>query len=109
MFGSAATEPQYFDFRTELYARLRDWLPGGMIANDNDLKTGLCAPEKELIGRESKEKLESKEKMKKRGIKSPDHADALAITFAIKGARKGTQTSRKSKHKRYREKRGLLD
>lgn len=109
LFGSASTEPQYFDFRTELYARLRDWLPGGMIANDNDLKTGLCAPEKELIGRESKEKLESKEKMKKRGIKSPDHADALAITFAIKGARKFGQTSSKRQGRRYRKAGGILD
>jgi len=109
LFGSAATENQYFDFRTELYARLRDWLPGGMIPNDQDLKTGLCAPEKELIGRESKEKLESKEKMKKRGIKSPDYADALALTFSIKGAKKNLHTSRKGKAKRYREVRSVLD
>ena len=32
--------------------------------------------------------LESKEKMKKRGIASPDVADALAITFAYPVARK---------------------
>lgn len=103
LFGSSPTEPQYFDYRTELYARLRDWLPGGAIANDNDLKSGLANPEKELIGRESREKLESKEKMKKRGIKSPDQADALALTFHIKGAKKAHHTSRKSKTRRYRE------
>jgi hypothetical protein len=109
LFGSSPTEPQYFDFRTELYARLRDWLPGGAIENNDDLKAGLASPEKELIGRESREKLESKEKMRKRGIKSPDWADALALTFAVKGAKKALHTSRKGKPKRYREQRSILD
>ncbi len=109
LFGSAATEPQYFDFRTELFARVRDWLPNGMISKDKDLINGLCAPEKELIGRESKEKLESKEKMKKRGIKSPDHADSLALTFAIKGAKKHFATARKSKNRKYKERSSIFD
>lgn len=105
LFGSSPTETQYYDYRTELYARVRDWLPGGAIENSNELKSGLASPEKELIGRESKEKLESKEKMKKRGIKSPDLADALAITFHVKGAKKAHHTSRKLKARRYRPER----
>lgn len=109
-FGTASSEPQFYDHRTELWGRLRDWLSGGLIDNHKKLKSDLCNPEKELIGRESKEKLESKEKMKKRGIKSPDHADALALTFHAKVARKDLHTSRTSKPKRYRpERRGILD
>jgi hypothetical protein len=100
-FGSASGEPQYFDHRTELWAKLREWLNGGMIDPHKKLKTDLCSPEKELVGRESKEKLESKEKMKKRGLKSPDHADALALTFHAKVARKGLQTSRKRRPSKY--------
>lgn len=109
-FGTVSGEPQYFDHRTELWAKLREWLNGGMIDDHKKLKTDLCSPEKELIGRESKEKLESKEKMKKRGLKSPDHADALALTFHAKVAKKDLHTSRKGKTKRYKEwSRGLLD
>lgn len=109
-FGSSSGAPQYFDHRTELWAKLRDWLGGGMIDNHKKLKSDLCSPEKELVGRESKEKLESKEKMKRRGLKSPDHADALALTFHCKVARRDLIAARHNKEKRYRiRKRSLLD
>lgn len=109
LFGSSSSEPQYFDHRTELYARLRDWLLTGAIDNSQDLKSGLTNPEKELIGRESKEKLESKEKMKKRGIKSPDHADALALTFAVRGAKKSLHSSRRARKYKYKERQSIFD
>ncbi len=110
IFGSVSGEQHLYDHRTELWAKMRDWLSGGMIANDKNLIRDLCNPEKELVGRESKEKLESKEKMRKRGIKSPDFADALALTFHAKVARKDLLTARQKKIKRYREPgKGLLD
>lgn len=109
IFGSSSNEHAFYDHRTEMWARMRDWLRGGMIPNDREIKDQLCNPEKELIGRETKEKLESKEKMKKRGIKSPDFGDALAITFHAKVASKGLTTARQNKTKRYRSKKGLLD
>lgn len=109
-FGTVSGEPQYFDHRTELWAKLREWLKGGMIDNHKKLRADLCSPEKELIGRESKEKLESKEKMKKRGLKSPDHADALALTFHAKVAKKDHHTSRSRAPKRYKSwSRNILD
>ncbi len=101
-FGTVSGEQHLYDHRTELWSKMREWLPGGMIDNHKKLKADMCNPEKELIGRESKEKLESKEKMKKRGLKSPDHADALALTFHAKIAPKGLPTSRTGKAKRYR-------
>ena len=108
-FGSSSQEPEYYDHRTELWARMREWLAGGMIDNHKKLKQDLCSPEKELIGRESKEKLESKEKMKRRGLKSPDHGDALALTFHCKVAKRDLFSARK-KDKRYRQSRkNILD
>lgn len=81
LFGGTSGDPQYLDHRTEMWGRMRDWLPGAMIDRDRQLETDICTPEKESVGREDKIKLESKDKMKKRGVKSPNHADALALTF----------------------------
>ena len=70
--------------RSEMWSRSRDWLcaPGGADVPDSDaLQTDACAPgysydmEQRLI-------LESKERMRARGIRSPDEWDAVALTFA---------------------------
>lgn len=91
-FGAAADEPEFSDHRTEIWAKMRDWLGGAMIDDHSKLQDDLCGPEYEFAGREDKIKLESKEKMKKRGLSSPDHADALAVTFHCKIARKDLKT-----------------
>jgi hypothetical protein len=72
--------------RAEMWARTRDWLnePEGLFASipdDDALQTDLTAPcMKPLTSNDYY--LESKEDMKKRGIRSPDLADSLALTFA---------------------------
>jgi hypothetical protein len=101
-FGTASEDEQYADHRTELWGRMRDWLGGAMIDSDNDLTDDLCGPEYEFTGSSDKIRLESKEKMKKRGLKSPDNGDSLAVTFHAKVARKDLSTSRKSSIKRNR-------
>ena len=93
-FGSASQVNEYSDHRTELWAKMRDWLPGAMLPDDRDLIDDLCGPEYEFLGREDKLKLESKEKMKKRGLHSPDDADALAVTFHAKVSRYDLNTAR---------------
>lgn len=93
-FGSKAMEEEWADFRTELWAKVREWLPGGCIDDDSDLKDDLVGPEYEFDKHE-RIKLESKEKMKKRGVASPDNGDALAVTFATKVARSDIPVSRK--------------
>lgn len=93
-FGSASEEPEFADHRTELWSRMREWLKGAMIDNNQKLCDDLCGPEYEFAGREDKIKLEAKEKMKKRGLASPDHADALAVTFHAKVARKDLTAAR---------------
>lgn len=84
-FGSKAEDDRYFDCRTECWGRLRDWLPMGQLPKGtrpaDELANDLCVPLYEYHGREGKLKLESKDKMKKRGFGSPDNADALALTF----------------------------
>jgi hypothetical protein len=66
-----------------MWDEMRQWLEqGGSIPNMTSLKSDLCAP---LYSFEAggAMKLERKEDMKKRGVRSPDEADALALTFAM--------------------------
>lgn len=93
-FGSKAESEEWSDLRTEMWARLRDWLPGAMIDNDPDLIDDLVGPQYDFDKWE-RTKLESKEKMKKRGVASPDNGDALACTFAVRVARRDKRTHRK--------------
>jgi hypothetical protein len=68
--------------RDEMWISLRDWLKkGGAIPNDPDLIAELTAPTYK-ISSDGKLKVESKDDIKKRGLNSPDKADALAMTFA---------------------------
>ena len=61
---------------------MRDWLEIGSISpGDRDLIAQLGAPEYGFTMK-NQVLLESKELMEKRGIASPDEADALALTFA---------------------------
>lgn len=98
-FGSVPNDSQYADHKTELWSRLKEWLPSGMINDTDDLRDDLCGPEYDFTGREDKLKLESKEKMQKRGLSSPDHADALALTFHVKLARTDQMTSKRQNRK----------
>lgn len=69
--------------RVEMWANMKDWLRnGGAIdVGDKELADDLTAPER-LPTDDGKYKLESKEDMRKRGLHSPNRADALALTFA---------------------------
>lgn len=73
---------------TELWARVRDWLPGGMIEKDGGEKGTLSQQMTDRGWRwsqkeDNKKILETKEDLKARGVKSPDDADALACTFEV--------------------------
>lgn len=63
---------------------MKQWLiDGGTIPNDHELVEDLIAPEYDILPG-GQVKLETKKDMKKRGLRSPDAADALALTFAFK-------------------------
>ena len=72
---------KYLNKRVEMWALLREWLKTGAIDKDKQLEEGMVGPEYEITPK-GQIKLESKENMKKRGVSSPDDADALALTFA---------------------------
>lgn len=106
-FGSKSPEPEYADFRAYMWGRIREWLGGGCIDDDSDLLDDLAGPEYKFVGSGDKIRLESKEEMKKRGLASPDDADALACTFAVKVARRDLKTGRNNSMNRARIARDL--
>lgn len=82
-FNSAlkATDESCSNMRSQVWRDMRDWLKdGGAIENNSDLVADLTGPEYSY-NTSGKLVLERKEDMKKRGVPSPDLADALAMTF----------------------------
>lgn len=76
---------KYADQSTEQWATLGDLIKadqafGPVFKNKNVL--GQLTRRKYRIGSDGRMKLESKDEMKKRGLKSPDWGDALAMAFA---------------------------
>jgi hypothetical protein len=84
-FGSSALDPErYRNKRAEMWWAMRDWLTGDMpvmIPDSDALHADLCGPQYKYDSNQRRI-LESKEDMRKRGLRSPDGADALALTFA---------------------------
>ena len=84
----------YLNLRAELWFKIKEWLSARdcFLPDDNELVQELVSPIYKYTST-GKIKLESKEEMKKRGIKSPDKGDALALTFASTSAALGGSTS----------------
>lgn len=80
-FGAPAPDRHFANFRAWMWSRTKDWLVTGAIPVDNRLEADLSGPGFHL-NKQDQLVLESKESMAKRGIASPDDADALALTFA---------------------------
>jgi hypothetical protein len=79
--ASAQDKLRYFNKRTEMWVRMRDWVrKGGALPNDPHLKSDLMAPKIYILG--SVMRLEEKEQIRARLGRSPDRGDALALTFA---------------------------
>jgi hypothetical protein len=83
-FGESPRDgDRYVLMRDELWGEMADWLADGPVSieDDDDLAAQLTSVQ---YGYDSKRrlKMEPKEKMKDRGLHSPDDADALALTFA---------------------------
>lgn len=77
--------PGPVDRRAEMWMRSRDWLeqPAGADIPDRDsLQADACAPRYTYQTTDQKLRLESKEQMRARGVRSPDEWDAIALTFA---------------------------
>lgn len=73
---------RYANKRAEIWGTMKEWLKTGAIPDDQILKADLTAPQYYFTA-DNKIILERKQDMKKRGLASPDSADALALTFAF--------------------------
>lgn len=88
-FGWKANSVAYANKRAEMWGTMREWLKTASIGSaganapqeNSYLKAELCGPEYKVTSNGAIQ-LESKDSMKKRGMASPDVADALALTFA---------------------------
>ena len=85
-FGGSPLDPEkYKNKRAEMWGLMNAWLCDEsldvQIPDDDGLQADLCMPQYE---RDSMDRivLESKDKMRKRGLPSPDLADACVLTFA---------------------------
>lgn len=81
-FGHSAIDKRYKARGDEMWGALRDNLHNLCLPNDLDLTAQLTQRQYGYLEQSGKMKLESKTEMKERGLKSPDIADALALTFA---------------------------
>jgi hypothetical protein len=82
-FGGKPTNPRYSNKRSEMWDGVRQWIQdGGALPNITDLKTDLCTPTYSFDSA-NRMILESKDKIRDRGLRSPDLGDSLALTFAF--------------------------
>ncbi len=85
MFGAKAlADERYHNRRAEMWDELRQWLqsvPAVKIPDDENLCAELTAVNKKYDSR-GRLQLEEKDEIKRRLGRSPDMADALALTFA---------------------------
>ena len=80
---SPAMKETYHNLRTELWYLLLAWLQSleARLPKDDNLLAELVGPKYKFTS-SGKLLLESKEDMKRRGLMSPNRADALVLTFA---------------------------
>lgn len=81
----SAESAAYANKGAEMYGSAREWLKGGAIDDDPELRNDLVSRRyayKIISGRECIV-LEPKDAMKLRGLASPDDGDAFVLTFAL--------------------------
>lgn len=80
-FAGKATDSRYANIRAEMWFKMAEWVKGGgALPNIPELIAELTTPTYSFQG--DKLLMEPKEKIKARLGRSPDYADALALTFA---------------------------
>jgi hypothetical protein len=80
---SADEEDAYINKRVEIWYRMKEWFGGNVSCqNDSALEQDLLAPNEIDNDSNNRRRVESKKDMAKRGIRSPDGGDALALTFS---------------------------
>jgi len=101
--GSRPTDgDRYKNKRAEMWGNMKEWLAEGSIPDSDELQADLIGVSYKYDSM-TRLQLESKDDMKKRGIKSPDIGDAIALTFALPVVRRDVRAqrprrARKQKH-----------
>lgn len=94
------------NMRAYMWKQTKDWLLAGALPEgDHRLEADLTGPGQHL-DRKDRLVLESKESMQKRGVASPDDADAFALTFAAPVARRAGANPKKVTRSRFAGRQG---
>jgi phage terminase large subunit len=80
-FGAPSPDRHQANMRAFMWNKMKEWLLRGAIPSDITLETDLTGPGYHL-NRSEQLVIESKADMVKRGVASPDYADALCLTWA---------------------------
>lgn len=82
----SSSKQQFMRLRDELWARLREWLATRRcrLPRDDQFRDDLVSAKYSFTS-DGKLLIESKESMRRRGLPSCDHADALMLTLAQQG------------------------
>jgi len=101
-FGSSPDDERFLNKRAEIWWRMAEWLKKAPanLPIDPELVGELTGPSFKYAsrGKQTKFILESKEDMRKRGIPSPNKADALAMTFSAPVAPKSKEFQIAARH-----------
>ena len=92
---SSAMNPTAAKLRDELWLAVKEWLNqrACRLPKMDELRQELVAPTYTFVS-SGKIKVEGKAEMKRRGMRSPDLADAICLTFASVAARVGGRSPR---------------
>jgi hypothetical protein len=92
---SSAMNPQANRLRDDLWLQCRDWLreKACKLPKNDELRMELVSPTYKFTST-GKIQVEPKDSLKKRGLRSPDIADALCLTFASSAAQVGGRAPR---------------
>ena len=83
-FGGKSITAEYINKRSQMWGDMAKWIKaGGALPKSHELMIDLCTPTIDFKDASGAMRLESKDSMRERGAKSPDIADALALTFAF--------------------------
>jgi hypothetical protein len=100
-FGAKSNTQGFANKRAEMWGKMKKWLEeGGCIPDDQKLADDLTGPES-YPNLKGEILLEKKEDMRKRGLASPNRADAIALTFAYPVVKKKSNEEGANQKKEY--------
>jgi phage terminase large subunit len=106
---SPSMRERYKNLTTELWFKMRAWFEArdSNLAGDDKLMAQLIARKYKLLSN-GKMQAETKDEMKKRGMPSPNEADAFMLTFATEATMAQGQKSPKRGEKPRRKLKGIV-